>query len=131
MNTFKKIIAAVMAMTSLAISATGVLASATDVTMPATLEVAGTYSVPTGYVYFGKGAKAGIYRDSSQVVISTKWNSGTTVYVELVSTGGASASRVKTKYGYDEYASLNFLGSGFTHAESYHEAGGYSANLSR
>lgn len=130
-NTFKKIAASIMAVASLAISATGVIASAADVTTPVTPEITERYDGTTGYVSFGDGATAGIYRSSTQINISTEWKSGSTVYVELTSTSGASVSGQKNKYGYNGYVSLNYTGNGFTHAESYHVAGGNSTNLSR
>ena len=130
-NTFKKITASIMAVASLAISATGVVASAADVTTPVTPEIIERYDGPTGYVYFDNCAVAGIYRSSTQINISTDWKSGSTVYVKLLSTSGASASGQKDKYGYDGSVSLNFTGNGFTHADSYHEAGGEWKELSR
>ncbi len=130
-NTFKKITASIMAVASLAISATGVVASAADVTTPVTPEIIERYDGPTGYVSFGNGATAGIYRSSTQINISTQWKSGSTVYVKLKSTSGASISGRKDKYGYDGYISLDYTGNGFTYVESYHEAGGESIELSR
>ncbi|MBQ7002816.1 MAG: hypothetical protein IJN57_02445 [Oscillospiraceae bacterium] len=122
-KTFKKIAASIMTVASLAVGAVGVSASAA--------EISPRYSGPTGYVSFGDGATAGIYRDSTQINISTKWNTGSTVYVELTSTSGAAASGQKNKYGYNGYASLNYTGSGFTYATSYHSAGGDSISLAR
>ncbi len=130
-NTFKKITASIMAVVSLAISATGVITSAADVTTPVTPEITERYDGPTSYVSFGNGATAGIYRSSTQINISTEWKSGSTVYVELQSTSGSSVSGKKDKYGYNGYVSLDYTGSGFTYAESYHEAGGSSIVLSR
>ncbi len=130
-NNLKKVTASIMAVASLAVSATGIVTSAEDVTTPVTPEVVEEYGAPSGYVPFGDGATAGIYRSSTQINISTEWKSGSTVYVELKSTSGASVSGSKDKYGYDGYVSLNYTGNGFTHAESYHEAGGYSIELSR
>lgn len=120
---FKKITACLMATASLVTGMVGMSASAD--------EIPHYYSAPTGYVSFGDGATAGIYRSSSQINISTEWNAGSTVYVELTSTSGAAASGQKNKYGYNGYASLNYTGSGFTYATSYHSAGGDSISLAR
>ena len=130
-NKLRKIVASVMAVATFAMGAVGINASAAEITTPEVFEVIEEYSGPTGYVTFGSGATAGIYRDSSQINISTSWNSGSTVYVKLTNTSGAPASGTKDKYGYDGYVSLNFTGSGFTKAYSYHSAGGSSISLSR
>ena len=131
-TSFRKIAASMIAVASLAIGVTGVNASATDVTNPEIPEIIDEYSGPMGYVSFGSGAIAGIYRDSTQVNISTSYNSGTTVRVKLKSTSGSVATGdQKDKWGYDGYISGNYNGNGFTSATSYHEGAGGSITLTR
>ncbi|MDO5558385.1 MAG: hypothetical protein Q4F95_02175 [Oscillospiraceae bacterium] len=119
-KTFKRTMAALLATATMAVGMGGFSANAAVI-----------QRAPTGYVSFGSGATAGIYRSSTQISISTQWNSGSTVYVELTGTSGASASGVKNRYGYNGYVSLNYTGSGFTYATSYHQAGGSSISLAR
>lgn len=126
-NTFKKITASIMAVASLAISATGVVASAADVTTPVTPEIIERYSGPTGYIPFGNGATAGIYRDESLIFLSTEGRySNSIVSVELTS---ASYRTINEGTGtiYEEsdgYVSHSYSGTGITHAKGSHIADG-------
>ena len=124
-KTFKKITAAVMAVTTLAVGSVGITASASDVSP--------CYSGPTGYVSFGNGAQAGIYRDSTQISLSTDGGNSSYVSVKLSSAAYKTLSE-KSGTTYDDtdgYVSHSYSGTGITSARGYHVAGSYSVNTSR
>lgn len=128
----KKIMACLIATASFTTGVVGVNVSAAEFDTPIESEIINEYAGPTAYVQFGNGATAGIYRDSSKIIISTSYNSGSLVRVKLESTSGSVASGDdKDKWGYDGYISGNYSGNGFTSCSSYHEGAGGSIGLSR
>lgn len=133
-NTFKKITASIMAVASLAISATGVVASAADVTTPVTPEITERYAGPTGYISFGNGATAGIYRDESLIFLSTDGRySDSIVSVKLSSASFRTLSEgTGTTYESDDgYVSRSYTGTGITHADGWHIADGAEQGSAR
>lgn len=126
-NKFNRIIAGLMATASLATGIIGMGASAADVTTPAEPEITERYAGPTGYISFGNGATAGIYRDENLIFLSTEGRySNSIVSVKLTS---ASYRTINEGTGttYEEsdgYVSHSYSGTGITHAEGSHIADG-------
>ena len=125
-RTFKKTFAALIAVTTMAVGASALSASAAEVTP--------RYSGPTGYVYFGNDAKAGIYRDSTMISLSTEGNSSTSVVTVKLK----SASYITLGSGLgvtyadsDGYVSHIYSGTGITYCTGYHVADGYSQSTAR
>lgn len=122
---FKKTFAALIATTTMAVGFSVLSVSAAEITP--------RYSGPTGYVSFGNGATAGIYRDSSSIFLSTDGGNNSYVSVKLSS---ASYTTISEKSGttYDDtdgYVSHSYSGTGITSAKGYHVAGSSSASTSR
>lgn len=119
----KKIVASVIAVTSLTVGMTGLSTNAT----------AAPYKAPTGYVSFGKGATAGINRNSTEIVLSTSCPSSHYVSVKLSSAGYTTISE-KSGTTYDDtdgYISHRYTGTGIKSAKGYHKADSYSVTTSR
>lgn len=114
-GTFKRTFATLIAATTMAVSVGALSASAAEVTP--------RYSGPTGYVSFGNGAQAGIYRDSTSISLSTSGGSSNFVSVLLYS---VSYTTINEKSGttYEEndgYVSHSYFGTGITSCKGYHE----------
>lgn len=124
-RTFKKTFAALIAATTMAVGIGALSASAAEVTP--------LYSGPTGYVSFGNGAQAGIYRDSTSISLSTDGGNSSYVSVKLTSASYTTISeRSGTTYeDTDGYVSHNYSGTGITSAKGYHVAGSSSVSTSR
>lgn len=113
-RTFKRTFATLIAATTMAVSVGALSASAAEVTP--------RYSGPTGYVSFGDGAQAGIYRDSTSIFLSTSGGNSSYVTVKLKS---ASYITIKEASGitYDDtdgYISHSYSGTGITSCKGYH-----------
>ncbi len=105
-KTLKKFAASVMAVTTLAVSMTGLTTNAAG-----------------GSVTFSPAATASIYVNSTQINIGTVRTGAVEVRVRLIGSDGASASGdSKDKYGYDGSVYGNYTGNGFTGAHSRHNA---------
>ncbi len=115
-----------IAATTMAVGMGGISANAA--------EVSPRYSGPTGYVSFGNGATAGIYRDSTSIFLSTEGNSTTSVVsVKLKS---ASYTTLGSGLGVtyadsDGYVSHSYTGTGITYVTGYHIADGDSQSTAR
>ncbi len=120
-KSFKKIAASIIAATTLLVGTTGIITSATEITTPESSGIIERYSGPTGYVSFGSGATAGIYRDSSLIVLSTSGNSDVTVMLNTASYKSLSES-VGTTYASVGGVSHSYTGSGITYSKGYHTA---------
>lgn len=125
-RTFKKTFAALIAATTMAVGVGVLSASAAEITP--------RYSGPTGYVSFGNGAEAGIYRDSSSIFLSTEGNSSTSVVT--VKLKSASYTTLGSGLGVtyadsDGYISHSYSGTGISYCTGYHEADGYSQSTAR
>ncbi len=132
-NTFKKMAASIIAVASLTVSATGIVTSAEDVTTPVTPEVVEEYNGPTGYVSFGDGATAGIYRDSSLIFLDTQGGSNNShVSVKLVTAGYDTIDEEPgTTHAGTGYVSRNYRGSGIVYATGLHTADGAEQGTAR
>ena len=131
--TFKKLTASVMAVATMAVGAGSISASAEEITTPESPVIIDEYSGPTGYVSFGNGAEAGIYRDSGLVCLSTDGGNDNYVSVKLTSASYTTLSEPSgTTYDdTDGYVSRSYTGSGITSAHGHHCAGNYSVDTAR
>lgn len=123
-NKLKRIAASIMAVASLTVGTTGMNANATELTTDANSDAIEVYSV-TGSVNFGPSnhAKAGIYRDSSQISISTSDSYATSVTVKLTNaTYGTLTSGLGLTYAGTTYVSHGFYGSSVSNARASHTA---------
>lgn len=123
-NKLKRIAASIMAVASLTVGTAGMSVNAAELTTDANSETVEEYSA-TGSVNFGPSnhAKAGIYRDSSQISISTSDSYATSVTVKLTSaTYGTLTSGLGLTYAGTTYVSHGFYGSSIQSARASHTA---------
>lgn len=114
-NIFKKIIASIMAVSSLATGMIGMSVSATDVTTFINPEITEEYQGPETNISFGDGAHASIYIDSTQIILSIEDVDATKVTLKLIDVyGGSVNSGLDIEYSGKTSVTYTYYGNNIT-----------------